>query len=485
MEYPETFAVHFARAVALFADPAAKEDQKQEFRALMGMVAKAAITLANRENRLLVNDVPVSFPALKTLLRQFHEQDVQAVHIQRAAKPADVFHLIRVLSGAAERPVLDYLDEIGNTTVSVEIAAPEETPAPPPAPEGPLQLVGPAIPAVVELLEALHAAPAGPRAPELLRALVVELETASEGGWLEHALTIAHALVELEGWGGDGDVRRSYDIAMRALLTRPMLERYARASLNENLADAAVVVLRRAGGSGTRVLLDLLAKAPTMKERRAYFGALAQMTEGHSELVKALDDDRWYVARNVADLCGELRLEEAVPQLGKLLAHEDARVRRSAALALSQIGSPDTTEFLRQALKDEAADVRRQVPVGLAGRESAAMAMPLAAALDDESDTEVKLEVLRALGRIGTPDAVRALIRMAQPGGKIFGRRPTAVRLAAVDGLAGVGSAAARGGLEHLLGDGDAEVRAAVERALEGPRPEEPPPRDELIPTKA
>jgi HEAT repeat protein len=484
MEYPETFAAHFARAVALFADPAAKEDQKLEFRAVMGMVAQGAVTLVNRDDRILVNDVPVAFPAMATLLQRLREHDIRSVQLQHAAKPPDVFHLLRALSGAAERPVLDYLQEIGSTTVSVEIAAAEVTPAPAIAPAEPLVLVGPAIPTVVELLEALYAAPAGPRAPELLRALVVELETAAEGEWLEHTLTIAHVLVVLERWGGEGELRRSYEIAMRAVLARPMLERYARASLNADLADAAIAVLRRAGPVGTRVLLDLLAMAPTMKERKAYFHGLAHMTEGLSDLVHALGDDRWYVARNVADLCGELGLSDAVPRLGQLLEHRDARVRKSSAFALAQIGSGATTEFLRKALRDHVGDVRRQVPAGLAGRKNAAMAMPLAALLDEESDPEVKRELLHALGRIGTPDAVRALIKMAQPGGKIFGRRPTAVRLAAIDGLAEVGSAAAVGGLEHLRGDADDEVRAAVERALDEVTSREPPPEDEPTPTK-
>jgi len=190
------------------------------------------------------------------------------------------------------------------------------------------------------------------------------------------------------------------------------------------------------------------------------------MSEGHSELIRALDDDRWYVVRNVADLCGELGLEEAVPRLGLLLDSGDSRVRRSAAFALAQIGTSRTTEFLRKALKDDVADVRRQVPAGLAGRRNAAMAMPLAAMLEQETDSEVQREVLHALGRIGTPDAVRVLIKMAQPGGKIFRRRPSAVRLAAVAGLAGAASSAAIHALRSLTDDGDAEVRAAVERAL-------------------
>lgn len=465
MEYPETFGIHFARAVELFRDHTAKEDQKQEFRSLMRLVEQGAVRLVDAGDRLLVNDAPVTFPATDLLTQRLRDHGIRAVVIQSAAKPADVFHLLRALAGVAERPVRDYLAEVGAASVSVEAERRERKRVSMSAPAEPLELEGPAIPTVAELLQALHEAPAGSRAPELLRALVVELERAAEGDWIEHALTIAHGLVRLEPWGMDGDTR-AYGIAMRAVLTRPMLERYARAALNPERADAAIEVFRRAGVDGTRVLLELLAAAPTMQERRAYFHALFHMSEGHSELIRALDDDRWYVVRNVADLCGELGLEDAVPRLGALLGSTDARIRRSAAFALAQIGSNSTREFLRQALKDEVADVRRQVPAGLAGRKNTAMAMPLAAMLEHETDSEVQREVLHALGRIGTPDAVRVLIKMAQPGGKIFRRRPTAVRLAAVTGLAGAATSAATHALEGLAGDGDVEVRAAVERAL-------------------
>jgi len=465
MEYPETFGIHFARAVELFREPSAKEDQKQEFRSLMRMVEHAAARLVDAGDRLLVNDVAVTFPATQLLVQRLREHRIRAVVIEPAAKPADVFHLLRGLSGVAERPVTEYLAEVGATSVSVEAERRERKRVSTSAPAEPLELEGPAIPAVAELLQALHETPAGSRAPELLRALVVELEKAAEGEWIEHALTIALALVRLEPWGMDGDTR-AYGIAMRAVLARPMLERYARAALTPERADAAIEVFRRAGGDGTRVLLELLAAAPTIQERRALFHALAHMSEGHLELIRALDDDRWYVVRNVADLCGELRLEKAVPKLGSLLDSSDPRVRRSAAFALAQIGSGQTTEFLRRALKDEVPDVRRQVPAGLEGRKNAAMAMPLAAVLEGETDSDVQREVLHALGRIGTPDAVRVLIKMAQPGGRIFHRRPTAVRLAAVAGLAGAASSAAIHALGSLSVDGDGEVRAAVERAL-------------------
>jgi len=62
--------------------------------------------------------------------------------------------------------------------------------------------------------------------------------------------------------------------------------------------------------------------------------------------------------------------------------------------------------------------------------------------------------------------AVQALIKVAQPSGRIFGRKPAAVRVAAVEALRLAATPAAVGTLEGLAADGDKEVRAAVRTAL-------------------
>jgi hypothetical protein len=60
---------------------------------------------------------------------------------------------------------------------------------------------------------------------------------------------------------------------------------------------------------------------------------------------------------------------------------------------------------------------------------------------------------------------VQALIKIAQPAGRLFGRKPTGLRLAAVEGLRLAGTAPALGTLEGLGDDGDKQVRAAAQAA--------------------
>src|SRR5207302_8751765 len=89
----------------------------------------------------------------------------------------------------------------------------------------------------------------------------------------------------------------------------------------------------------------------------------------------------------------------------------------------------------RRAPRAPSGGVRRQVALGVGGQKSAALAMPRVVAMDEEKDETVLRELILALGRIGSPDAVQALIKCSQPAGRIFGRKSASLRLAAVEGL--------------------------------------------------
>jgi HEAT repeat protein len=102
--------------------------------------------------------------------------------------------------------------------------------------------------------------------------------------------------------------------------------------------------------------------------------------------------------------------------------------------------------------------------------------MPLVRAMEEEQDPEVERELTLALGRIGSPDAVQALIKLAQPAAGLFSRKPVAKRLAAVDALRLAGTPAAIGTLQGLANDSDKQVKAAALAVLNSLRSREPPP---------
>ena len=264
----------------------------------------------------------------------------------------------------------------------------------------------------------------------------------------------------------DDQGRRVYAIALRRMLPRSVLEPVARLVATGRQRDGVVQVLQRMGADATEVLLAHLVDADAMEERRNYYGVLRQITEGTALLINMLTHDVWYVVRNVADLCGDLRIEEAVPDLVVRLGHPDDRVRRSAAGALAKIGTPNTIDGLRTAIMDQSPAVRLHVLGVIGGRAHRGLAMTLAVRADEETHPEVLRETYLALGRIGTTEAVQALSRAAEPGGKLFKRKSSAPRMAAVEALGLVEGAAAEAVLRRLAADPDRDVRSAAARVL-------------------
>jgi HEAT repeat protein len=318
-----------------------------------------------------------------------------------------------------------------------------------------------------DMLTQLAKDPQAPNIGDVLAVLVRQVEQESRNAKWELVLDVLAGVVTMEQAVPEGSARRHYGIALKRMINKAVLRQIAHLAATPAHQEAALPVLQRAGADGVEVLIDLLTDAPSVGERRGVFNALAQMKQSGDQLVHMLRDQRWFVVRNAAELIGELGVESGISALAKTLENDDERVRKAVALALAKIGTPSTVEPLRRALRDKSSGVRLQVALGIGGRKASALAMPLVVAMEEEQDPEVERELTLALGRIGSPDAVQALIKLSQPSGKLFSRKPTAKRLAALEALRIAGTPAAAGTLQGLANDADKQVKAAAQAALQ------------------
>jgi hypothetical protein len=488
-----SLAALLTRTVELFRDDAAREDQKVQFRALLTRLNDMPVTLRVADRAIHVNDEAIEGAVIASLLDRLSLHGVEEIRIPKVPPPSHVFGLLRALAAPpSDEDVAARLRGLGADTISVRVAAAIVTsdiapPASPASPDGgkgrsPTPPAGVALPPALQRPEG--AAPtAVPQTPEeaialleqdpraanvgdLLAVLTGFLDEAARSRRTEGALPILTAVVRCEELASDASARRQYAIALKRMFSKGLLEGLAQLVTIPQYQPDALVALRRAGADGVEVLLDLLVVAPTVPERQAIFGALREMKEGTDQVVLMLDHPQWFVVRNVAELLGELGMEDAVPALAKLLDHDDERVRKAVALALAKIGSGPASEPLRRALHDKAPGVRMQVALGVGGRKSSSLAMPLVVAMEEEQDPEVERELIMALGRIGSSDAVQALIKCAKPAGRLFGRKPSALRVAAVEALRIAATPAAVGMLQGLADDSDKLVRQAAQEAL-------------------
>ncbi len=514
---PDHFVITFARGVELFRTrPDAVPEQKTALRALVALSKLGEVSLALDGETLKVQDAPVSLslPAVPALIVQLKAHGVTEVQIAKDAAPADLLKLVRSLaqdprSGAdgivvdlrssraiqvstvsvpsdanpahgREARVTEAFEEVG--IIDPNLAAMEGF-TPPPAPKLPVPTtpdaeaaVDPTPPAAVappakaatldSALKALRKEPHGGDVLGRLTAVTDQVAAALEQDRVEAAIEALAVVLDLEATAPEGSPARSYAIALRRQLTRETLDRAADMVLDARHTVDAARILVRAGEDGTVVLLERLERTPGTQERRAYYDALRGITEGIPLLIPLLDHKEWYVAQSVADVLGDLEVEDAVPALGRALEHPEPRVRQSAAVALAKIGGRGTVEYLRAALASDDPELRKLVAGAVSGRKSGALAMPLVAIAEEEGDLDVRRACYRALGRIGTTDALQALITAVQPGGVLLGRKSADLRVAAIEGLKLVGGPVVIGTLEGLLEDREKSVRVAAERGL-------------------
>ena len=262
--------------------------------------------------------------------------------------------------------------------------------------------------------------------------------------------------------------KRAFVMAQRRL-AKPQLLR----ALTQELPhagpqrDAFIAVLVRAGEDGADALIEQIAAMSGQNERRVYFDALLQLQAGIPTLIHMLGDARWFVARNAAELLGEMQAREAEPQLTELLRHPDDRVRRAATSGLMRLGTTRAMNAIQEALKDGAPAMRMQAAAALVARKDVKTAATLVRALEDEKDDEVQAAFLLALGKLATPDAVQRLLKAVEAERGLFKKKSTAFRVAAVQGLGEARTSEALDALKALVSDKDDDVAASAKLALQ------------------
>jgi HEAT repeat protein len=511
------FAVLLGRLIELMqGGPATTVDHRAALHALVELSAKRSATVRFRGGRLSVEalEIPDDTPFVTPLRQRLQAHGLARVHLSHGASPVDLVQFLRQLaaqpSGASPGQELDQALRRQNVnTVSVvtvemdsqtadrggvrvtealqsvaqvdpikttEMLARERAAASPP-----VEVVPAARGAAFEEMARQQRAQGNTLVAAVARlldendphSLLSKLDAVQAGiakalstNELNQAFEAVLKLIRQEAEQRAPEAQRAYGISLRRILLTDTLKRFMPRVCDEVYHDDVVLVMRRAGTQGTKMLLDSLVEAPSQAERRAYLRALRQIETGSEVVASLLSHHQWYVVRNAADLIGELKITEATAALGRVVQHDDPRVRRSVGIALARLGTPETAIHLRKAIGDADRDVRLAVAKEVGGRTLSGLAMPLVSAAQVEQDPEVRAEFYRALGRIGTPDAVQALSKAASAGGGLLSRKAVGPRLAAIAALGLAASPPAQAALKALAGGGRGQVRAAAAATL-------------------
>jgi HEAT repeat protein len=188
------------------------------------------------------------------------------------------------------------------------------------------------------------------------------------------------------------------------------------------------------------------------------------------QLLPSLQDERWYVVRNTVAILGQIGDTRTVTHLRPLLWHGDLRIAREAARAMIRIGGPQAAKALVQLLQEGPEELYPQAILALGAMKDAA-AVPCLMKIVKKRDlmmkgVDLKVGAIKALGRIGSPEAIPFLERLARRRVLWQRARFNSLRIQAIKALGQIGSESSVAVLEVLTQDRHPRLAKTASLAL-------------------
>ncbi len=278
---------------------------------------------------------------------------------------------------------------------------------------------------------------------------------------------------------GDAD-RRDYLLDTVRLLVRGeflswLIERVASDAESQD-AEAGAYVLRVVGERAVVPLINALVAEKRRLGRRRLVDVLVSIGPPVVPYaVRMLEDQRWFVVRNMVTVLGGIGTQEAIRAVLRISRDPDPRIRKEAARVLGRAAGPEVEDRIVELMEDPDPSVRLmaisaagslRTPVMMEALWDLYRAIPIRS-----SEWALKPAVLQAVGRSGLREAVPRVVEELRRKHWFHRRRWTEVRRAAIQALGDLGGPEAVAALEAVVEDDpSAELRAAARRALAAAR---------------
>jgi HEAT repeat protein len=180
------------------------------------------------------------------------------------------------------------------------------------------------------------------------------------------------------------------------------------------------------GPRGIEAMVQALGNEEDMAVRKFIIDVLAPLCKDNIPLLASyLEDERWYLVRNLVTIMARLHSQEALPYLRRTFFHPNPKVRAETIRALGLIGGYGAGEMLMMGLQDDDENVRVLCIRWLGRLEETRAVTRLVKMLEDKEagaeDLQVKKEIILSLGEIRAPETFDVL-RKYQSKQKRFSR---------------------------------------------------------------
>ena len=225
------------------------------------------------------------------------------------------------------------------------------------------------------------------------------------------------------------------------------------------------------GKDSIPIMIQILGELQEMKHRKLLCEILAELGKEHADAFsEALNDERWYLVRNIAMILGMTREPAAINYLEKIMGHPNLKVRREALRALEGIDSEETKDLFLIALKDEDLMIRIRALKALRRFKDPALFKILKENVSVEElkkkTFEEKQGVLETLAILGGEAAFPLLADLFKRRGLLEKEEITEIRVCAAYGLGLINTPEAVSLIEKETGSRRDILREACVKAL-------------------
>lgn len=173
-------------------------------------------------------------------------------------------------------------------------------------------------------------------------------------------------------------------------------------------------------------LIDALAEEDSMSIRRFLIDLLKQFGKNIvPEIIKRLDDERWFVKRNMLYLLSETDCSEVIEYIRPCCRDENSKVNIVALKCLLNMGDSYAIEIIKEYLRSNVREKIEQSIVLSGSYKIKEVVDDLVKLLRKKAfsivDLENKIPVIKALGEIGDPQAIDALRELISIKSLFFG----------------------------------------------------------------
>jgi HEAT repeat protein len=257
---------------------------------------------------------------------------------------------------------------------------------------------------------------------QLARNLAVKAEEVKGAGAFSDLLPVLEGLLDQSALETKSAIQREYAIFTLEQVAEGKMTDFLLSELeNRELREPERVhrVLRQLGEKVAYVIIQRLCIADGLFARKSLATALIKMgSAAVAPLVSMLQDERWYVVRNMVAILGEIGSGECVVAMKATANHYDQRVRKESIRSLVKIGGIGAEAIIIGLLADRDPGIVRQSILSLGIMNSKPAMQPLIEIVADRDlflgSLDIKKEALQAIGRIGDRRAVAYLLELLE-----------------------------------------------------------------------